>query len=294
MGPLSRVYGAIVGTAVERVIVTASDGRAIDVLVRAGDDTTTVMLHMGTPNGLVALPDQWLGDHRSRLVLYARPGYARSDPQPGRSVADAAADTATIMDVLGVESFAAVGWSGGGPHALACAALLPRRCLATAIIAGMAPRSAGVYDWTSGRIGMALLGDDEGLAAALEADRTELVTMQAVDVPQLFTSEADQAAMTGDLADWLIESFRTAFAAGVIGARDDYMAFVRDWGFDLATARNVTIWQGDEDDTVVPAEAHWLAQQIPDSLLRILAGEGHMSIGFRLPEILHDVNTRAR
>ena len=274
--------------------MTAPDGRAIEVLVRAGDDATTVVLHGGTPGGLVALPDQWLGDHRSRLVLYARPGYGESDPQPGRSVADAAADTATIMDALGVESFAAVGWSGGGPHALACAALLPQRCLATAIIAGLAPPSAGVTDWTIGRSGMALQGDDEGLAAALEADRAESVTMQKADLPELFTSEADRAAVTGDFADWLIDSFRTAFAGGVSGARDDYMAFVRDWGFDLATARNVTIWQGDQDDNVVPAEAHWLAEQIPNSALRVLAGEGHLSIALRLPEILHDLTARAR
>ena len=140
---------------------------------------------------------------------------------------------------------------------------------------------------------MALQGDDEGLAAALEADRAESLTLQAADLPQLFTSEADQAAMTGELADWLIESFRTAYAAGVIGSRDDYLALARDWGFDLATARNVTIWQGDQDDNVVPAEAHWLADQIPDSVLRILPGEGHLSIALRLPEILDDLTARA-
>ena len=72
------------------------------------------------------------------------------------------------------------------------------------------------------------------------------------------------------------------------------MAFVRDWGFDLATARNVTIWQGDQDDNVVPAEANWLAEQIPNSVLRILPGEGHLSIGFRLPEILHDLTARSQ
>jgi pimeloyl-ACP methyl ester carboxylesterase len=278
---------------VERVIVSAADGRRLDVLVSAGDGATTVVLHMGTPSGLAALPQQFVAHHRSRLVLYARPGYGESTPQPGRSVADAAADTATILDSLGVESFVTAGWSGGGPHALACAALLPDRCLATAVVAGVAPSSAGVDNGMIGKMGMALRGDEDGLAAALDADRAESITMGPDDVLQWPTSGADRAALTGEFAEWLVDSIRAAYATGVTGAHDDWMAFAGGWDFDLAEVRNVTIWHGDEDENVTPANAHWLAEHIPGSALRILPGEGHLSIGLRLPEILDDLITRA-
>ena len=83
------------------------------------------------------------------MVTYSRPGYGDSTPPRGRSVADAAADTAAILDALGVDDFLALGWSGGGPHALACAALLPGRCTAAVSLAGVAPRPAVGLDWLS-------------------------------------------------------------------------------------------------------------------------------------------------
>jgi len=73
-----------------------------------------------------------------RVVMCARPGYQGSDPQPGRTVAAVAGDVAAVLGELGAETFVTAGWSGGGPHALACAALLPGRCLAAATIAGAA------------------------------------------------------------------------------------------------------------------------------------------------------------
>jgi pimeloyl-ACP methyl ester carboxylesterase len=85
-----------------------------------------------------------------RTVLHARPGYAGSTPLPGRSVADVAADVAVVVDALGADEFVTVGWSGGGPHALATAALLPDRCLGAATIAGVAPYAAAGLDWLAG------------------------------------------------------------------------------------------------------------------------------------------------
>ena len=85
-----------------------------------------------------------------RLLAYNRPGYAGSTPHPGRSVADAASDVAAIMDALGVERFVTYGWSGGGPHALACAALLEGRCAAAATMAGVAPVDAADLEFMAG------------------------------------------------------------------------------------------------------------------------------------------------
>jgi pimeloyl-ACP methyl ester carboxylesterase len=136
-----RTYNAAMShEETERLEVSTDDGRTLEGLVTGPREGTVLVFHSGTPFGLVPLPSgldpAGMG---IRTLLYARPGYGRSSPQPGRSVADAASDTAAILDALEVERFINLGWSGGGPAALACDALLADRCLATAVIAGIAP-----------------------------------------------------------------------------------------------------------------------------------------------------------
>jgi hypothetical protein len=86
---------------------------------------------------------------------------------------------------------------------------------------------------------------------------------------------------------------RSAYLNGSSGQRDDWKAFVSDWGFDLGDARGVTLWQGDQDDIVTPAHARWLKDHLPDSTVRLVSGEAHISIGLRLPEVIDDLNRRA-
>jgi pimeloyl-ACP methyl ester carboxylesterase len=126
--------------AAESMTISTGEGRLLEALVSGPPDGTVLVLHTGTPCGLVPLPAGLdPAPMGIRIVMYARPGYGRSTPQAGRTVADAAGDTAAILDALGADTFLNVGWSGGGPHALACDALLADRCLATAVIAGLAP-----------------------------------------------------------------------------------------------------------------------------------------------------------
>lgn len=281
------------GTAREEVLVACADGRQLQVLTTSGSATATVVLHMGTPAGLVPLPSQLVGGCRCRIVSYARPGYGKSTPRPGRTVADAANDTATILDALEIDSFVTAGWSGGSPHALACAALLPDRCRATASVAGFAPIDAGVEDWSGTKTDLARKGDDEEFAATVEAERAVAVAARADDMSAMFSSEPDQAVLTGDYAEWLAAVVRSAYASGVSGAGDDWRAYARGWGFELRDAQRVAIWHGDRDDVVAPACANWLAKQIPNALLRILPDEGHISIGLELPTIIDDLLIRA-
>ena len=98
-----------------------------------------------------------------RWISYDRPGYMASTPRPGRDIASAAADAASVADALGVGEFAVIGHSGGGPHALACAALLPGRVLAVAKGSGLAPFGADGLDWFDG---MTAAGAAENRAAA--------------------------------------------------------------------------------------------------------------------------------
>jgi pimeloyl-ACP methyl ester carboxylesterase len=280
----------------KRVTVVPSAGRRLEVLTseRAAGDRVPLVVHLGTPTGLVALPAALTPADGTRTVLYARPGYSRSTPQPGRSVADAAHDTTSILDALDIESFVTVGWSGGGPHALACAALLPERCLATAVIAGIAPYPAPVRDWTAGKAGLVLSGVDDALEAACEADRAASSMLTGDDMAEMFPAEPDREALTGAYADWLASCMRSAFLTSSAGLRDDWKAFMSDWGFDLGDARRVVLWHGDQDEIVTPAHTHWLAEHLPDANLHLLPGEAHLSIGLRLPEIVDDLTERAR
>src|SRR5580692_4822944 len=181
----------------QRITVPADEGRVLEALVAGPDDALPLVFHTGTPSGLV-----WnapLADAAAarglRTVLYARPGYGGSTAQPGRLVADAAADVAAILDQLRIDEFVTAGWSGGGPHALACAALVPVRCLAAATIAGVAPSDSPGLDWLAG------MGEEnlEEFAAA-QAGEAELTTfLNAAAEGLRDISAADVVAGLGDL-----------------------------------------------------------------------------------------------
>jgi len=208
------------------------DGRILRH-VEAGDPAGPLLLSQhGTPGSgrLYRAEVEAAEGLGARLVAYSRPGYDGSTPDPGRSVADAAADVAALLDALGAERFATYGWSGGGPHALACAALLPDRCAAAATIAGAAPSDrpdlefmAGMGEGNIQEFGAALEGRDT-LTPMLEEERAGLLGIpaeQVVEAMAPFLSDVDAAALTGDFADHMLGMFRAGLADGVDGWVDD-------------------------------------------------------------------------
>jgi pimeloyl-ACP methyl ester carboxylesterase len=228
-----------------------------------------------------------------RTVLYARPGYGRSTPQAGRTVADAAGDTAAILDTLGAGKFLNLGWSGGGPYALACDALLADRCLATAVIAGPAPYteaeiSSPVRAWYEADEDnqLAFAGDIEGFRHAVDAFVAQLANARAEDIAAGTDSDADRRFFSQGYAEWVASFLRAAGVSGSQGAADDFLATFRDWGFPLASIRQVTIWQGTDDQFVPPFHAEWLRDHLRQAELRSLGSEGHNSIAGHLPEII--------
>ena len=276
-----------------RVLATA-DGQQLEVLSTGPEDGLVLLFHNGTPGGLVASTDMATAAAARglRTVMYARPGYGGSTARPGRRIADAAADAATVLDGLGVRQFVTVGWSGGGPHALACAALLPGRCLAAASLAGVAPAHAAGLDWMAG---MGPENVDEFTAAGQgETALTTFLEEAAAGLGQVtgqqvaeemggLISAADRAVVTAEFADYLAESFRIALRAGIAGWRDDDIAFVSDWGFPLeqAGAVPVAIWQGAEDRMVPFSHGAWLAGHIPGARAHLARGEGHLTLAAR-------------
>jgi pimeloyl-ACP methyl ester carboxylesterase len=273
-------------------IVELDDGRSLEYLVAGDGGGTPLVLHSGTPSAALIFEPlaAAVARHGLRLVVYSRPGYAGSTPQPGRTVASVAGDVAAVLDHLGAREFYAVGWSGGGPHALACAALLPGRCLAAASVAGVAPYTADGLDWAAGmgpenveEFGAAAAGT-EALAGYLEAQQADLAAVRGEQVAAALgglVSEVDKAALTGEYADYVAASFRAAVSTGIAGWQDDDLAFVREWGFDLGAMRApVSIWQGGEDRMVPYAHGEWLGTKVPHAAVHLHPGAGHLSLMF--------------
>lgn len=281
--------------------VTTSDGRALEVLVDGLVDGPVVLYHSGTPSAAVPFPlfSDAATDRGMRLVAYSRPGYGRSTPDPGRTVASVAADSSAVLDALGADRFLTLGWSGGGPHALACAALLPERCAAAAILAGVAPYGAEDLDWLDGmgpenveEFGAAEAGV-EPLSAYLEVGREQLANVTGPQVAEALgglAPEVDKAALTGDFAEQMAESFRHAMHQGIAGWRDDDLAFAQPWGFDLsAITVPVAIWQGREDLMVPYAHGLWLSQHVGGAISHLYDDEGHVSLARRVGDLLDDL-----
>src|SRR5690242_12414065 len=113
------------------------DGRTLEYVVDGPANGLPLVFHHGTPGAAMLFPPMTEAAARQglRMVTYSRAGYAGSTARPGRSVSDIAADIAALLDALGARQFVTLGWSGGGPHALATAALLPGRCRAAATVA---------------------------------------------------------------------------------------------------------------------------------------------------------------
>jgi pimeloyl-ACP methyl ester carboxylesterase len=294
----------------ERRSITRPGGRVIEFLVAGPADGLPLVLHEGTPVGLVLYPPtvQAARIRGLRVILAARPGYEGSTPRPGRRVVDVAEDTAAVLDDLGAGTFVTMGWSGGGPHALACAAALPARCLAAASIAGVAPCQAKGLDWLAGmgpeniaEFGAALRGE-AALTAFLDREAVMMSTLTGESVAKSLGGlviEADQAVLTGEFAGYVAAGLRAAMNSGIAGWRDDDLAFIKDWGFSLGwespaqppgESAPVAVWQGDQDRMVPFAHGQWLAANIRGARVHLMPGDGHLSMTVSaLDRILDDL-----
>jgi len=274
----------------QRHLLRTADGRDIEYLTAGPQGDLPLVVHEGTPVGLSlnARLASAAVERNLRVVLAARPGYEASTPRPGRIVADVVADTAAVLDALGADEYLSIGFSGGGPHTLACAALAPGRCLAAASVAGVAPYGAAGLDFLAGmgpenieEFGLAARGTD-ALTPFLDKEAQALGAItgeQIVAALGGLISGADAAVLTGEFAADLAQGLRGAVRNGIAGWRDDDIAFVADWGFPVAAAAGrATIWQGDKDNMVPFAHGRWLAANIPGARAHLEAGAGHLTM----------------
>ncbi len=253
-----------------------SDGRRLvvhDAGSPRGEDALTLVWHHGSPQtgALLAPMVAAAGERNIRLVSYARPSYGGSSPNRGRDVASAADDVAQVLDALGVSRFAVMGASGGGPHALACAALLSDRVIGAVCLASPAPFTEA-FDWYSGMV-------SPGGPRAARAGRDERERYAQTDEfdEDSFT-RADWAALEGTWAS-LGRDAAQAGAAGPEGLVDDDLALVTPWGFDVATITvPVLLVQGGEDRVIPPSHAEALMRAMPTSELWLRPRDGHVSV----------------
>jgi pimeloyl-ACP methyl ester carboxylesterase len=290
----------------EPINLPLADGRTLEIYVEGPEDGIPLVHHNGTPSsGLPYAPFIELAAQRGlRLVNYSRAGYSGSSRKAGRSVADVAADVTAVLDHIGADRCYTMGWSGGGPHSLACAALLEDRVIAAASIAGVAPYPAEGLDWMAGmgaenhaEFG-AGLADPQQLQRFLAHAGSWVATVTGEQVAVAFgdlVSDVDRSSLTGDYADWLAAGFRESVSHGVRGWFDDDLAFLKPWGFEIgAIRRPVAIWQGAQDRMVPFAHGQWLARHIGSATAHLFPEHGHLSLAVAsMGAILDDlVSTR--
>jgi pimeloyl-ACP methyl ester carboxylesterase len=240
------------------------------------DSTLSVVWHHGTPNiGLPPAPLFAAADRLGiRLVGYDRPGYGGSSPRAGRSIGSAAADVAAVVDAFGIGEFGLMGHSGGGPHALAAAALLPDRVIGAVAVSALAPFDAHGLDWFAG---MSAAGEATLRAAAAGRAAKEAYEATATDADPGFTA-ADWDALAGEWG-WFDSVVRPALAGGPGGLIDDDLAYVAAWGFDPSAITAPVLLLHGEDDRIAPiGHAEWLAHRIPMARMWRSAGDGHISV----------------
>ena len=278
--------------------VMTPDGRSLCVESGGNPAGPSVLVHGGTPSSRL-MAASWLRDAEQRgihLISYDRPGYGGSTAQPGRTVADCASDVRVVADALDVKRLAVWGISGGGPHALACAALLPDLVSAVATLASGAPYGVEGLDYFAG-MGQRNVDDirlflDDPAAAREQSrrDRDEMLEVTPeglLEVLATLLSPADQSVLTLELATELLEVQKLGLAPGDQGWWDDGCALLGPWGFRLDDIGvPVQLWHGTQDRFVPFQHGQWLAEHIPGVDAHLTDTDGHITLGVnRVPEV---------
>ena len=271
-------------------LVEREGGRLLRVEV-AGDGDPVILAQTGTPNAGV-LFEPWVQDAAARglrLVTYDRPGYGGSSAQPGRTVADCVTDVRAIAEALGFARCAVWGFSGGGPHALACGALADDLVAAVATIGSPAPPDAPGLDYFADMPDDAL--QDHALFTTDRAEWERLSAQQCeaartrshaefVDTWSEGKATVDQAALRGNFGTWLDRAVRTGITPVIDGALDDNIAiFYAPWGFETASITvPVKVWHGTQDHFVPYAHGRWLTEHIPGAESDLNVTDGHLTV----------------
>jgi pimeloyl-ACP methyl ester carboxylesterase len=269
--------------------VELPDGRILAAAEWGDPDGLPFIGMHGTPGGRIS----WWKDptiyHRygMRRITFDRAGYGDSSRDHGRSVVDVVDDVRHLADALGFERFILAGGSGGGPHALATAALLPDRVIRCLAAVSVAPYGLDDLDWIAGMTEGNVIEFNAALKG--EGPLTELCTgLRAMSLERLMADRLDWMGDDYDLSEADVEQMRkhlvltrahvaNGLSRNADGWIDDNLAMVKPWGFDVATIRVPVLLTYGRTDVLVPA-AHgdWLAAHVPGAIAWVDDESGHM------------------
>ena len=267
------------------------DGRELEILDNGINSESAIIFHHGTPGHASSWTD-WLESAANagiRAIAYSRAGYGTSDRNLGRTVNSINSDVSQLLDAKNITKFVAIGWSGGGPHCIANT-FEPRNVGAISL-AGVGAYGVEDLDFLEGmgpenhdEFGAALKGEAV-VEQWMNDNAGSMKTVTGDEIREAFgglIGVADKAILDGDEAEAMASSMRSALAVSFDGWIDDDLAFVKQWGFDLAAiTKPVFLWQGDDDFMVPHAHSYWLEKHIPTSTLTFKPGEGHISVGVK-------------
>lgn len=265
-----------------------ADGRFLEYFDNGISSSSAIIFHHGTPAHASAWT-AWLeiaAARGVRALSYSRAGYGISDRNEGRTVASNNEDIKALLTSFSITEFISIGWSGGGPHALATSEI--EGCKGVITLAGVGAYGVEDLDFLAGmgpeneeEFGEALKGE-AAISAWMDANAVAFKNVTEVDIRQALgglIGDADKKALDGVIADEYATSMRKGLAVSFDGWIDDDIAFVQPWGFNLSDIKApVLIWQGDQDLMVPQAHSKWLAEHIPTGNLNFVPGHGHLSL----------------
>jgi pimeloyl-ACP methyl ester carboxylesterase len=265
-----------------------TDGRFLEYFDNGIASTSAIVFHHGTP-AHASLWNSWLeiaATQGIRALSYSRAGYGISDRNEGRTVHSNNGDIRELLDSFGIRDFVSIGWSGGGPHALATSTLNGNKGVITLasvgqygvddldFLAGMGPENEDEF-------GEALKGEAQ-ISAWMDANAEAFKSVRDTEIREALgglIGDVDKKALDGVIADEYATATRKGLAVSFDGWIDDDIAFVHPWGFDLGAIQvPVLIWQGDDDFMVPHAHSYWLEKHIPTGTLHFVPGHGHISL----------------
>lgn len=293
-------------TPLEVKLPGAGTGRILTYEIAGDPHGVPVFLHHGMPGSSTGPRPRNAVLYRLgvKLISYNRPGYGRSTRWEGRKVADAARDVEFLADYLGHKRFAVMGRSGGGPHALACAALLPHRVVRTAVLVSFAPPDALDLDWYREMVGSnvdayreATFDRDQLIETLrIRADRTLRNPSHLLDLLRTEMTATD-ARIVDEVAvhEQLLQNYHDALTDGPFGWIDDVFALRDDWGFKPESVQvPVRLWHGEDDRFAPASHTQWLGDRIPGATLEVQPGAAHFGALPVVPRLLEWLATPAQ
>ena len=273
----------------QKQMITLADGRHLEVHTAGAPGPKAIVFHHGTPGSALSW-QSWLDVAAAQgvfAIAYSRPGYGASARRKGRTVISNSTDISEVLNHFGVTKTVSIGWSGGGPHALADTTL--PQCVGAITLAGVGEYGVDDLDFLEG------MGEENHIefGAAIEGEAqiekwmrensgpmAEVTGEQLIEAFGGLIGDADKASLTGDVAEQMAAEYRDSLSRGFYGWLDDDLAFVQHWGFEIRDiTKPVELWQGNDDFMVPHAHGKWLATKIPTAELIFVPGEGHISMG---------------